>query len=59
MRGDNVLRAVTEGYLRRSGLDIKLDHGVNNMAMSGPIFLRAATAANGLPLVEFGSSHCA
>src|SRR3981081_3090134 len=29
----SVLRAVTEDYLRRSGLDIKLDHGVDNMAM--------------------------
>jgi LysR family hca operon transcriptional activator len=29
-----VLRAVTEDYLRRSGLDIKLDHGVDNMAMA-------------------------
>ena len=29
-----VLRAVTDGYLRRSGLDIKLDHGVDNMAMA-------------------------
>jgi LysR family hca operon transcriptional activator len=29
-----VLRAVTEGYLRRSGLDIKLDHGVDNMTMA-------------------------
>jgi LysR family transcriptional regulator, hca operon transcriptional activator len=28
-----VLRAVTEDYLRRSGLNIKLDHGVDNMAM--------------------------
>src|ERR1700732_3084131 len=28
-----VLRAVTEDYLLRSGLDIKLDHGVDNMAM--------------------------
>jgi LysR family hca operon transcriptional activator len=28
-----VLRAVTEDYLRRSGVDIKLDHGVDNMAM--------------------------
>src|SRR5882724_8462289 len=28
------LRAVTENYLRRSGLDIKLDHGVDNMAMA-------------------------
>jgi LysR family hca operon transcriptional activator len=29
-----VLRAVTDAYLRRSGLDIKLDHGVDNMAMA-------------------------
>src|ERR1700738_3596884 len=29
-----VLRAVTEDYLRRSGLDIRLDHGVDNMAMA-------------------------
>ena len=29
-----VLRNVTETYLRRSGLDIKLDHGVDNMAMA-------------------------
>ena len=29
-----VLRAVTEDYLRRSGLDIELDHGVDNMAMA-------------------------
>ena len=29
-----VLRAVTEDFLRRSGLDIKLDHGVDNMAMA-------------------------
>ena len=27
-------RAVTEDYLRRSGLDIKLDYGVENMAMT-------------------------
>ncbi len=30
----SVLRAVTEDYLRRSGVDIKLDHGVDNMAMA-------------------------
>jgi LysR family hca operon transcriptional activator len=30
----SVLHAVTEDYLRRSGLDIKLDHGVDNMAMA-------------------------
>jgi LysR family transcriptional regulator, hca operon transcriptional activator len=29
-----VLRAVTEDYLRKSGLDIKLDHGVDNLAMA-------------------------
>jgi LysR family transcriptional regulator, hca operon transcriptional activator len=29
-----VLRAVTEEYLHRSGFDIKLDHGVDNMAMA-------------------------
>ena len=29
-----MLRAVTEDYLRRSGLDIKLDHGVDNLAMA-------------------------
>jgi LysR family hca operon transcriptional activator len=30
----SVLRKVTEDYLRRSGLDIALDHGVDNMAMA-------------------------
>jgi LysR family hca operon transcriptional activator len=29
-----VLAGVTEEYLQRSGLDIKLDHGVDNMAMA-------------------------
>jgi LysR family hca operon transcriptional activator len=29
-----VLGAVTEDYLRRSGVEIKLDHGVDNMAMA-------------------------
>jgi LysR family transcriptional regulator, hca operon transcriptional activator len=29
-----VLRAVTEDYLRRCRLDIKLDHGVDNLAMA-------------------------
>ena len=29
----SVLHTVTEDYLRRSGLDIKFDHGVDNMAM--------------------------
>src|ERR1700704_5602505 len=30
----SVLRTVTEDYLRLSGLDIKLDHGVDNMALA-------------------------
>jgi LysR family hca operon transcriptional activator len=42
-----VLRAVTEDYLRRSGLDIKLDHGVDHMAMA--ISLVAST--HGLALM--------
>jgi LysR family hca operon transcriptional activator len=29
-----VLRAVTEDYLRRCGLDLQLDHGVDNLAMA-------------------------
>jgi LysR family hca operon transcriptional activator len=29
-----VLRGVTEDYFRRSGLDIKLDHGVDNVTMA-------------------------
>ena len=29
-----VLQTVTEDYLRRSGIDIKRDHGVDNMAMA-------------------------
>jgi LysR family hca operon transcriptional activator len=29
-----VLQTVTEDYLRRSGLDLELDHGVDNMAMA-------------------------
>ncbi len=29
-----VLRAVTEDYLRRSGVEMKLDHGVDNMAQA-------------------------
>jgi len=33
-RKASVLRAITEDYLRRSGVDIKLDHGVDNMAMA-------------------------
>ena len=29
-----VLRGVTEDYLRRSGVDIRLDHGVDNLTMA-------------------------
>jgi LysR family transcriptional regulator, hca operon transcriptional activator len=52
----SVLNAVTEDYLRRSGLDIKLDHGVDNMAMAmslvastGGLALMPAYAKNLLP----------
>jgi LysR family transcriptional regulator, hca operon transcriptional activator len=51
-----VLRAVTDNYLRRSGLDIKLDHGVDNMAMAmslvastGGVALMPAYAKDLLP----------
>jgi LysR family transcriptional regulator, hca operon transcriptional activator len=51
-----VLRAVTEDYLRRSGLDIKPDHGVDNIAMAislvastGGLALMPAYANNLLP----------
>src|SRR6202030_1097134 len=51
-----VLRAVTEEFLRRSGLDIKLHHGVDNMAMvmslvasTGGLALMPAYARNLLP----------
>jgi len=43
----SVLRAVTEGYLRRSGLDIKLDHGMNNIAMA----MSLAESTRGLALM--------
>ncbi len=51
-----VLRAVTDDYLRRSGTDVKLDHGVDNMAMAislvastGGVALMPAYARNLLP----------
>jgi LysR family hca operon transcriptional activator len=47
---------VTEDYLRRCGLDIKIDHGVDNMAMAmslvastGGLALMPAYAKNLLP----------
>jgi LysR family hca operon transcriptional activator len=52
-----VLRAVTEDYLRRSSVDIKLDHGVDNLAMAMSLVastrglaLMPAYAKNLLPL---------
>jgi LysR family transcriptional regulator, hca operon transcriptional activator len=42
-----VLRAVTEDYLRRSGLDIKPDHGVDNIAMA----ISLAASTRGLALM--------
>jgi LysR family hca operon transcriptional activator len=51
-----VLRAVTEEYLHRSGLNIALDHGVDNMAMvmslvasTGGLALMPTYAKNLLP----------
>ena len=51
-----VLRAVTEDYLQRLGLDIELDHGVDNIAMAmslvastGGLALMPAYAMNLLP----------
>ena len=51
-----VLRAVTEDYIRRSGLAIKMDHGVDNIAMAeslvlstGGLALMPAYAKNLLP----------
>jgi LysR family hca operon transcriptional activator len=51
-----VLRAVTEDYLRHSGLDIELAHGVDNLAMAmslvastGGLALMPAYAKNLLP----------
>jgi LysR family hca operon transcriptional activator len=50
------LRVLTEDYLRRSRLDLKLDHGVDNMAMAislvastGGLALMPAYAKNLLP----------
>ena len=52
-----VLRAITEDYLRRSGVDIELDHGVDNLAMAMSLVastrglaLMPAYAKNLLPL---------
>jgi LysR family hca operon transcriptional activator len=50
------LRAVTKDYLRRSGLELNLDYGVDNMAMAmslvastGGLALMPAYAKNLLP----------
>jgi LysR family hca operon transcriptional activator len=52
----SVLGGVTEDYLRRCGIDIKVDHGVDNMAMAislvastGGLALMPAYAKNLLP----------
>jgi LysR family hca operon transcriptional activator len=42
-----VLRAVTEDYLRRSGVNINLDHGVDNLAMA----ISLVASARGLALM--------
>jgi len=36
------MRGVTEDYLRRSRVDIKLDHGVDNMAMAMSLVVSTA-----------------
>ena len=48
-----VLRGVTEDYLRRSGVDIKLDHGVDNMAMAMSLVAstRVVASTRGLALM--------
>jgi LysR family transcriptional regulator, hca operon transcriptional activator len=48
-----VLRGVTENYLRRSGLDIKLDHGVDNMAMA----MSLVASTSGLALMPAYAKH--
>ena len=42
-----VLRKVSEDYLQRSGLEIELDHGVDNMAMA----MSLVASARGLALM--------
>jgi LysR family hca operon transcriptional activator len=48
-----VLQAVTEDYLRRSGLDIKVDHGVDNMAMA----MSLVASTRGLALMPAYSAN--
>ena len=50
----DVLREVTEDYLRRSGLDIKLDHGVDNMAMA----MSLVASTRGLALMPAYAKTC-
>src|ERR1700720_1754597 len=45
----SVLRRVTEGYLRRSKADIKLDHGGDNMAMA----MSLVASTRGLALMPY------
>ena len=49
-----VLRAVTEDYLRRCGLDIKLDHGVDNLAMA----MSLVASTRGLALMPAYAGIC-
>ena len=48
-----VLRAVTEDYLRRSGLDIKLDHGVDNVTIA----MSLVASTRGLALMPAYAKH--
>jgi LysR family hca operon transcriptional activator len=48
-----VLRKVSEDYLQRSGLEIKLDHGVDNMAM----VMSLVASTRGLALMPAYARH--
>ena len=48
-----VLRKVTEDYLRGAGLDIKLDHGVDNLAMA----MSLVASTRGLALMPAYAKH--
>jgi LysR family hca operon transcriptional activator len=49
----SVLRAVTEDYLRRCGVDYKLDHGVDNMAKA----MSLVASTRGLALMPAYATH--
>lgn len=48
-----MLRKVTEEYLRGAGLDIKLDHGVDNLAMA----MSLVASTRGLALMPAYAKH--